>query len=210
MCLRDLQMSLLIGIYLRCITNFAYKAAVQQKKEIDAQKSKSILASLLHEASVETVNAAIDSGKPYLRQTLQTMALTAGAQSLATNFVGTDHGSLVQMLRAALGNPTTKVHLPIPIMINGKSTSVIDTRVLSYRKANHCKNNNRLIGADQASSALLKKDCSLLHSYDDAYKSGIQFFGITNESLSEEDAINAATQASLSTLTEDDLCLHML
>jgi hypothetical protein len=72
----------------------------------------------------------------------------------------------IQISRSVLGKPTNKVHLPVPIKVDGKMTKVLDTRLINGTKSNHRVANNRL--QDDALNSKKKKP-SLLHPYGDAY-----------------------------------------
>jgi hypothetical protein len=131
------------------------KDAIQKQKAIEQQKSVSALASLIGQASTNTLATAIASGKKFSNQTIQEMSMTAAAQSLATMFDPNDNAALLQTLRKEVGRPTTKVSMPVPINIAGKSTDVFDTRSLSNRKANFRQENNRLSVKNDGSASLL-------------------------------------------------------
>jgi hypothetical protein len=212
----------------QCSVAFTYNAAqivqtkkllddssVQLQQEIDIQKSRSVMASLFKEATNNTLLAALASGKQFSQQTLERMAATASVQSLAVNFDPNVHSSLVTAMRNEIGLPTTKVHLPVPIEVDGKMTTVLDTHSISGRKGVHRKNNNRLTSGAEPSVNFNSR----LHPYKDVYDgtSNIQFFGSTtpknkNDTLegaydTEDNDFKTAMANSMETLNEDDIQL---
>lgn len=122
----------------------------QLQQEIDVQKSRSCLASLMGDMTRNTIAAASQSGKPFSASTLQSMTATASAQAVAASFHPSDNTQLVQQLRKEISHPTTKVHLPVPINIGGNSTAAVDTRGLLSRKSSYREHNNRLLVDESA------------------------------------------------------------
>ena len=116
------------------------------------------------------VSTAMSTGKQFSRQAISTMAATNSAIAVASGFNPNDHSSLINALRCEMGPPTTKVHLPVPIEVNGKETSMVNTRALSNQFATHRQTNNWF---DVQSSKLSKVP---LHLYDDAYDPAVGAF----------------------------------
>lgn len=67
------------------------------------------------DATRNTLVATSDSGKPFSTATLQSM--TAIAQAVASSVPSTDNLKLVRQLHEEIGRPTTKVHLPAPMVV---------------------------------------------------------------------------------------------
>jgi hypothetical protein len=130
------------------------------------------LASLLSDATNATLSAAIESGKTFAQQTLSAMAATAQAQSLAANFHPSNHQGLATALHAELGNQRTKVQLPI--QLDRKEVTELDTRLFGSKRSNHQGHNNRLDNGVISGSERVP-----LQPYKEAYSlgSGVQFFG---------------------------------
>jgi uncharacterized Zn finger protein (UPF0148 family) len=81
-----------------CVKKMLDENAIQQKKEIDSQKrSQSTLASIIQEVGSSTIASALAAnGKNrYSMDELKTMALSALACSITTNFSSTDHSSFL-------------------------------------------------------------------------------------------------------------------
>ena len=125
--------------------------------------------------------------------------------AVSSGFNPNDHSSLVQALRNEIGPPTTKVHLPVPIQVNGKETSIVNTRALSNRFATHRQTINQLSekGNYKGSSTASKVP---LHLYGDAYDPTVGAFAKSmNGILDEDEALATATNESMTTLRQEDI-----
>lgn len=172
----------------------------QRQKEIDVQKSRSAFTSLSQDATTTAAQATLDSGKKLSVQTVQQMAGTASAQSVAANFDPALHHGFLRTIRSEIGQPTTKVQLPIPLTdASGNFTADIDTRNASGRKATHGKSNNRLT---EGEGTVPTREGATSHPHKDAHEIGSHCIG--DGTLNEEDAVKRATEESLGTFSKHD------
>ena len=166
--------------------------SIQKQKDIEVSKSRSCLAGLIREAATASVASAMASGRKDLTtEKLNTLSMTAAAQSISHNFDPHDNVAFLNQVRKDIGRPSTTVQLPAPIVLNGKYVSEIDTRTINGTKATHRQENNRLTGEKQSARVPLQP-------YKDAYN--FQFIGSNfNEHLTDSDTMNRAIAASKET-----------
>lgn len=164
----------------KCASVPQWQNSPKQQKEIDTQRSGSCLASLMGDSTHNALSAA----KCSVQQQFSAQML----QSIAP----ADHPPPpIQQLRAWTGKPNAKAHLPLPIAVNNKETSVVDTHSIPSCKSTHQQSNDHLETdkGDQDSHRKVP-----IHPCASPQDSDIQFVGVSNHDTMEDDEASSRLQ----------------
>ena len=118
--------------------------AIENKKEVSAQKGRMALASIIGDVAAASVQVIQNSRNPYSQKDLEQMTLTNAAHAVSRGFNPADNHDFIAELRTTIGKPTSRVHLPTAITAGNHSTNIVDLRGVLESKSAHRKNNNYL------------------------------------------------------------------
>jgi hypothetical protein len=166
----------------------------------------------MHEAVNTSISSLISASKvPPSCDTIESQSCyDCGSSSYFSRGFGSNNRQALQcVMWKEMGQPSTKVHLPVPINVGGQLVYEIDTRASGSKQFNHWEVNNRLSESEVTDSIV---DKTPLCPYQNAYKTGAQFVGNYNAKMPKDDALEEAKVTSLTTtmLTDDINLAHAI